>query len=192
MKTILFGGSFNPIHVGHLCMAEEALASTGADKVLFIPARIPPHKELKDPGPEFRLSMLHAALEGFPMFSVEDCEIQREGTSYTIDTIRELVGKSVVEPMPILLIGDDLLSGFYSWKEWEAILHEARILVARRMESQPPAPQFPCEKIDNIRIPISSSLVRARIGAQGAWRSLVPSATARIIEKHGLYGFLER
>jgi len=91
MKTAIFGGTFNPVHLGHLILAEEVLRQTNYDRVLFVPVNIPPHKAIDDPGPETRLLMLSRAISRFSFFEVEDCEIRRAGVSYSIETIRYLV-----------------------------------------------------------------------------------------------------
>jgi len=188
VKTAIFGGTFNPVHVGHLIMAEEVLAQTDCDKVLFVPANIPPHKEVLDPGAGFRLEMLRASLADNPAFGVSDCEILRTGISYSIDTIRYLVAAGITEPCPGLVIGDDLLEGFGGWKEAEAVIQESRIIVVHRSFTERIAQRFPHTYVDNIIFPVSSTLIRERIRDNKAWRYLVPDAARKIIEAHGLYG----
>lgn len=191
MRTALFGGTFNPVHIGHLLIAEEVLAQTGCDNVLFIPANIPPHKQLADPGAALRLSMLEKSIAGNRRFRCSDCEIRRAGVSYSIDTIRYLVGLGLVEPKPSLLIGDDLVKGFGSWKESEAILKESSIIVVHRRYAERLPISFPHRYIDNELFPVSSTAVREKIAGKGAWRYLVPDAAREIIEEHGLYGLRE-
>lgn len=188
MRTAIFGGSFNPVHVGHLVIAEEILVQTGCDTILFIPAYDPPHKDFHDPGPSLRLAMLEASIAGNTHFRASDCEIRRSGVSYTIDTIRHLVGGGFVEPKPFLVIGDDLVEGFGSWKESEAVAQETSILIVhRRFETRLLMP-FPHRYIDNAIFPVSSSAVREKAASGGAWRYLVPEAARKIMEEHGLYG----
>ena len=190
MRTAIFGGSFNPLHIGHLCIAEELIHAIPCDRVLFVPARIPPHKDLiDDPGAVLRLEMLKASLDADHRFSVSDCEIVRGGVSYSIDTIRYLKAEGMIESCPFLVIGNDLVEGFPSWKDSASLLDECRIVIVRRDASLRPAPSFPHIQLDNDIFPVSSSLVRSRIASGGAWKFLVPAETRRAIEKHGLYGF---
>ncbi|HCO49203.1 MAG TPA: nicotinate (nicotinamide) nucleotide adenylyltransferase [Spirochaetaceae bacterium] len=188
MKTAIFGGSFNPVHIGHLLIAEEILVQTDCDSVLFVPAYNPPHKEIPDPGPELRLAMLEASIADNPRFRSSDCEIRRTGVSYTIDTIRHLVGAGIVEPKPFLVIGDDLVEGFCEWREFDAVAHEASLLIVHRRFEKCLPMSFPHRYIDNAIFPVSSSIVRDRIAAGTAWRYLVPDAARRLVEDHGLYG----
>jgi nicotinate-nucleotide adenylyltransferase len=188
VRTALFGGTFNPLHIGHLCIAEELLHALPCDRVLFVPANIPPHKALKDPGPLLRLEMLKLSLAADPRFAVDDCEIERKGISYTIDTIRHLVAAGSIEPKPFLVIGDDLVAGFGSWKNSASILEESRLVVVHRFSNERLAPLFPHIYVDNGIFPVSSSLVRSRIASGGAWRFLVTAEVRKVIEEHGLYG----
>jgi nicotinate-nucleotide adenylyltransferase len=154
-----------------------------------VPASTPPHKALSDdPGPALRLEMLRASIEAEPGFAVADCEIDREGISYSIDTIRYLSSSGLVEPRPFLVIGDDLVEGFPSWKEYASILEESRILIIHRSSAARLKPDFPHSYLDNSIFPLSSSLVRSRIASGGAWKFLVTAETRELIEKHGLYG----
>ena len=187
MRILVLGGSFNPVHIGHLILGEELAAEFGYDRVLLVPARVPPHKELRDdPGPAHRLAMLEAAVAGDGLFSVDDRELSREGPSYTVDTLRDILGSCPMDGKPGLVLGDDLAAGFPSWKDPEAILSMAELVVARR-SGQPLDLAFPHRLAANLLIPVSSTLVRQRISAGGAWRHLVPAAAAAYITEHGLY-----
>jgi nicotinate-nucleotide adenylyltransferase len=204
LRLLILGGSYNPVHIGHLILAEELACQYGYDRVLLVPALEPPHKALtEDPGAPLRLAMLRASVEGDPLFIVDDCELTRQGPSYTVDTIRHAIAAYAPQGRPALAIGDDLVSGFSSWREPEAILALADVIVARRGgesrpgESRPgerkgldgrEASPFPHLRAANSLIPISSSLVRERIKSGGAWRRLVPDAAARIIGERRLYG----
>lgn len=188
MRTVIFGGSFNPIHLGHLCVAEEILHALACDRVLFVPAYLPPHKAMEDPGPELRGEMLAASIDDEPRFAVETCELERKGLSYSIDTVRQLVASGVVEERPYLVIGDDLVAGFSSWRSSEALAEAARIVVVHRSYAERITAAFPHVYVDNLLYPISSSLVRSRIASGGAWRFLVPRGARELIERRGLYG----
>ena len=189
MKTALFGGSFNPIHIGHLIMAEEVLLSAGCDRILFLPANIPPHKALDDPGPEFRASMVEASIGGDQRFAMSRCELERAGISYTIDSLRMLRSLGLVEEQPCIIIGDDLLEGFSSWKEAEQLSMEAELIVVRRTSPQRLPFEYRHRYLDNRILPISSTEIRSLIQGKGAWRYLVPEGARRLIEKNGLYGY---
>jgi nicotinate-nucleotide adenylyltransferase len=188
LKTAIFGGTFNPVHKGHLAIAQAALEQTECGVVLFVPAFLPPHKSIDDPGPELRLAMLEESVKANPAFKVSDCEIRRAGISYSIDTIRFLVETGVVEKNPFLIIGDDLAEGFLSWKSPELIEKECTILIAHRQFAEKIELPFAHIYLENSIIPLASSGIRAAIEAGEQWRDLVPEAARQLIEKHGLYG----
>lgn len=188
MRLLMFGGSFNPIHLGHLILAEEASIALGYTHVVLVPAARRPLKSLQDdPGPEARLAMTEAAAADDGHLIVWDGEIRRDGLSYSIDTIRELREAFDLEERPGLLIGDDLLAGFSEWREADALAREARIVCARRERSGPA--DFPYDHVylNNLLIPISSRMIRDRIAAGQPFRRLVPDPVWRIIEDAGYY-----
>ena len=190
MRILLFGGTFNPVHWGHLVLAEELREEFGYDLVLFVPSARPPHKEVaSDPGPEARRAMLSLALADNPRFAVDDCELSRPGLSYTIDTLRHIAARSDLEGKPGLVIGDDLVPGFPSWHEPAAIAAESDIIVARRDPAAERCPElcFPHRKASNRLIPLSSSEVRTRVASGRSIRYLVPEAVRLYIEEGGLY-----
>ncbi len=184
----MFGGSFNPIHLGHLILAEEARIALGYTHVALVPAARRPLKSLQDdPGPEARLAMTTAAAADDEHLIVWDGEIRRGGLSYSIDTIRELREAFDLKDRPGLLIGDDLLAGFSEWREADTLAREARIVCARRDRSEPA--EFPYDHVylDNLLIPISSRMIRDRIAAGLPFRRLVPDPVWRIISEAGYY-----
>jgi nicotinate-nucleotide adenylyltransferase len=189
VRTALLGGSFNPIHIGHLIMAEEVLLAAACDRILFLPANIPPHKALDDPGPEFRASMVEASIAGDPRFALSRCELERSGISYTIDSLRVLRSLGLVEEHPCIIIGDDLLEGYSSWKEAELLSREAELVVVRRTSRHRLPFKYPHRYLDNRILPLSSTEIRSLIQGKGAWRYLVPEGARRLIEKNGLYGY---
>lgn len=191
MRLAIIGGTFNPPHVGHLILAEEILATGDFDKILLIPANIPPHKVPKDdPGPDMRLAMLQESIEGWPSFIVEKCELERKGISYTVDTLKVIYEKySLVTDKPALVIGDDLALDFMAaWKNPEGILNLTNLVIAHRLYKEEVVLPYPHRYIDNLIIPVSSSLIRERIAKNGAWRTLVTSHVRETIEHYGLYG----
>lgn len=189
MRVLILGGSFNPVHIGHLIMAQELRLQFGYDKVLVVPSLRPPHKELsEDPGSAHRLAMLRLALEGDDSAQIEDCEIRRGGTSFTIDTVREIARRPGIEGKPGLVIGDDLIPGFPSWREPEVLAGEADLVCAHRSSAARLDFAFPHRYGDNPLIPVSSSLVRERARAGKPFRYLVPARVHDYILENRLYG----
>ncbi|MDR0654747.1 MAG: nicotinate (nicotinamide) nucleotide adenylyltransferase [Treponema sp.] len=189
MRLAVLGGSFNPVHIGHLFLAGELLHGQGYDRVLLVPAYQSPFKLEANIGPSSRdrLDMLLASITGDERLSVEDCEIRREGISYTIDTLRDIIRRYQPEGKPGLVIGDDLAEGFLSWKDSSGILDIAEIIIARRNGTEAKSRPFPCRQLENEIMDISSGLVRERIKAGAAWEYLVPAGARIIIEDRSLY-----
>jgi nicotinate-nucleotide adenylyltransferase len=188
VRLLLFGGTFNPVHWGHLVLAEELLAEFAYDLVLFVPSGRPPHKELaEDPGPEIRLEMLRLATLDNPAFAVDDCELRRAGPSYTIDTLRGLSSRWNFDGKPGLVLGDDLVPGYPSWREPDAVARESDIVVARRTGELHPFP-YPHREAANRLVPLSSSEIRALAKAGQSLRYLVPEPVRELILSRGLYG----
>lgn len=136
MKIGVLGGTFNPIHFGHLRAAEEVREALGLDRVLFVPAKIPPHKSSSEVArPEVRLEMTRRALAGNPHLQVSEIELRREGLSYSVDTLHEL--RSSLGPADRLwfIVGSDAFREIHTWHRFPEIFRAADILVMRR----PPA-----------------------------------------------------
>ncbi len=139
MRIAVLGGSFNPIHTGHLILASDVCEELHYDKVLFIPALNPPHKDMNttgshDPSPKDRLRMCQLAVKGDRRFAVEDCELKRSGKSYTYDTIcfLEEKYKGRLEGKIGLIMGDDLLPGFHLWHRAAEIADKCDLILAVR------------------------------------------------------------
>ena len=189
MRTLVFGGSFNPIHLGHLIMAEEIRQELDFDRVLFVPAACSPFKDgSEDPGPQHRLAMLELALGDNPDFAIDKRELGRAGPSFTIDTIRSLVLEGAVESRPGLLIGDDLLDGLARWREIAALEVEAGIVVGRRSAQNRGKAATEYRYASNRIIPISSSDIRTQVLLKRSIRYLVPELVRAYILEKGLYG----
>lgn len=188
MRTAILGGTFNPLHWGHIAIAEEVRHAGGFDEILFIPANIPPHKEVNDPGPALRLAMLKSGLSAYSWARISSCEIDRGGVSYSIETVRELVARGEVEPLPGLIIGDDLIGGLDSWRESGSLLSETLPVLVRRGGDTGLTAAFPHIRIDNPLVPYSSSDIRRRIAAGEPWTYMVPEQVRDFIRKRGLYG----
>ncbi|NBF40404.1 MAG: nicotinate (nicotinamide) nucleotide adenylyltransferase [Spirochaetes bacterium] len=186
MKIAILGGSFDPVHVGHLFVAEEVRINLGYERLVFVPAYQPPHKnDAPAAGPEHRLRMLELALDGREDFLVETWEIDNRGVSYTIDTVRHLYDRYPVDGRLGLIIGDDLVDGFHTWKGAEELEDMVDIIIATRQGET--SARFRHSTIDNSPLPVSSSEVRERVRAGKAYRYLVPESVYGYIRTHALY-----
>jgi len=178
----VFGGTFDPVHVGHLAIANAALDELGLEWVYFVPARRSP---LKENGPvakaEDRLAMLTAATADEPRFRVSRIELDRKGPSFTVDTLETLRGEGDL----FLILGSDAYSDFARWREPERIRALATVVLAAR----PGAPNAPggVRMLDSPLMDISSRELRARAARGRSLRYLVPEAALRYIEEHRLY-----
>ena len=191
MRLAILGGSFNPIHQGHLFLADAVLSRLKYDRVVLIPAYRSPFKlaasGMEDSAKD-RLDMITASISGDPRLTVDSCELKREGVSYTADTLADIIRRYCPEGKPGLIIGDDLAAEFTQWHRSAEILEMADIIIARRICSDDLSVSFPYTGIDNDIINISSAAIRERIASGGAWRYLVPAEARLIIEDRSLYG----
>jgi len=186
----IFGGTFDPPHVGHLIIGEHVRESLHLEKVIFVPAAIPPHKTTATitDGAK-RLEMLHLAVGKNPFFEVDDQELRRGGVSYTVDTLTELSRKRPGDSW-VLLIGRDNLPEFRTWKEPERILRFAQVVVMTRPGHEDENSREVPDGMIICRVPeigISSSEVRARVREGRSIRYLVPSSVEKYITAHLLY-----
>jgi len=196
VRYAILGGSFNPVHIGHLLLADAVLSGLGYDRVILIPAFQSPLKsEAEGASPRDRMEMLAASVPGDPRLTIDNCELNREGLSYTIDTIKDIIARYSPEGKPGLILGDDLISTFDKWRGTGEIADLTDMIVARRLppgtDSSIGAANFPYPHkiLDNEIINAASNQIRERIGKGGAWRYYVPSGVRQIIEDRGLYGF---
>ena len=189
MKSAILGGSFNPVHNGHLKLARHVLDRTGYEQVVLIPAGTPPHKELSGGAEDAdRLEMLRLATAGMTEIAVWDGELRRPGRSYTIDTVRQLRREGIVDGRPGLIIGDDLLEGFHLWKKVDSLIAETDIILANRGGDIPDHLPFSPLLLNNELWPYSSTDVRGRIAGNGDTSEMLPAAVADYIRENGLYG----
>ncbi len=192
--VVIFGGTFDPIHVGHLIIAEQCREEFDLNRILFIPAGDPPHKDRIDLSPsEIRYEMTSKAISDNENFAISAREINREGPSYTAKTIKEFINKG---KRVSLIIGADSLAEIFLWKNPEYILKNTRLLVAQRpgynieaIKNNPKYLQFQPEiiKINTGFLEISSSIIRERIKQGKSIRYLVPSKVRNIILSEELY-----
>jgi nicotinate-nucleotide adenylyltransferase len=194
VKTLCFGGSFNPIHHGHLISARAAAEEAGYEHIVLIPSSQPPHKpgNVNLAAPEHRLAMTRLAVEGDPLFSLDDLELQRGGPSYTIDTVREFKRRGWQQID--WLIGADMLLSLPSWHEPLALLREVHFVVVARpgwsFQWDALPPEFRKLKHNVVRAPlieISGSVVRSRVAAGRSVDYFTPPAVCRYIRDHHLY-----
>jgi nicotinate-nucleotide adenylyltransferase len=194
----ILGGTFNPPHLGHLVCAQEAYLQLGLERVMLIPARIPPHKPVDDePGVEHRLEMCRRAVEGDEQrFEVSDVEARREGPSYTLDTLEELHSRMPDSEL-FLIVGGDVAIGLPSWHEPERVLSLATLAVAERPGTRHAEVEQALGRIeggerarffDMPEIGISSTMLRDRVRAGQPTRYLAPDAVRDYISLHRLYG----
>ena len=198
MRLAVLGGSYNPIHIGHLMLADAVSLRYGYDTVAFVPAFLSPFKDGHSGcTAQDRLAMVKRAIADNPAFYCEPCEIERQGVSYTIDTLQFLKEKyPQCEGKIGLIIGDDLLESFGNWREAARIPDYADIIVGNRILDRYSTEQTGCVgkiphlrvlRVDNALLPVSSSGIRAAIKEKKSWRYLVPSAVYSYIKEHKLY-----
>lgn len=201
----LFGGTFNPIHNGHLLIAEEVRTRYNLDKVVFIPAFQPPHKDAKDlADPDQRLIMTHLGTVNNPCFEVSPVELERGGKSYTVDTVRHFRQAYGDDVQLYFIVGADTLMELTTWKNIEEILGMCRFVAVQR-------PGYDVSKIlnyrfitagganlsgeifdriaveDVARLDVSSSLVRQRVREWKSIKYLVPEPVEQYIHNQQLY-----
>ncbi|HKQ17851.1 MAG TPA: nicotinate-nucleotide adenylyltransferase [Solirubrobacterales bacterium] len=193
----VLGGAFNPPHLGHLLLAQEAVATLGLDELILVPTGTAPHKRIEpEPGATVRLEMTAAAVAGVPGFRVSDVEVGREGPSFAYRTL-ELLADELPGSVLTFVMGADVAAGLERWKRPERVVELAAVAVAAR-------PGFDSDAVDDVLgrlgaadgaariemppVGISSTLVRERVAAGRPIRWMVPDAVARLIAERGLYG----
>jgi len=182
-KIAIYGGTFDPIHHGHLIVAREALERLGAEQVIFIPARVSPlRKTAPIARDEIRLLMIKAAIENEPGFAVDDCELLRPPPSYTIDTIEQIRQRNS-EATIYCLIGEDNVDKLTKWRRFADLEKMVRLVVLDR-SGQQPHHAYP---IIRRKIDISATEIRKRVATGRSIRYFVPPAVEEIIRGEKLY-----
>jgi nicotinate-nucleotide adenylyltransferase len=182
----VFGGTFDPPHLGHLIAAQEAWYSLGLDQVLLVPARHPPHKDPAGLSPApVRLELLEAAVGDDRRFSVSELELARSGPSYTVDTLEALHGARPDSEL-YLLLGADQYRELEGWREPARIRELARVCVFGRQGDEPA--EAGVRTVPIPRVDVSSTAVRERVRRGEPIRYLVAPAVERLIRERGLYG----
>jgi len=197
-KWGVLGGSFNPVHLGHLHLARTAARRSGLSRVLFIPAATPPHKLARVLAPtEHRLAMLHLALSAHDNLEVSSMELHRGGISFTYQTMAALTAAHSSIAF-YFLIGSDTLAELHTWRRIDLIARMVTFLIMRRTEMPHPTPPPALEEalrgtpLDAQHLvaeplPISSTEIRSRVRRQQSIKGLVPVAVENYIRKKGLY-----
>ena len=186
MRIGLFGGAFNPPHVGHLVCAQEAHSQLGLDVVVWMPVGQAPHRTIpQDPGADVRWQMCDYAIAADQRFGLSRIEVERHGPSYTVDTLRELRERSPDDEI-VLILGADQAAALATWREPEEVKRLATIAVAARSGVELAEAGY--EAFAMPRIDVSSTLVRERAAAGKPIRYLVPDKVANFIGAQSLYG----
>ncbi len=200
MRLGVFGGTFDPVHYAHLLMAEQCREQHELDRVIFVPAAVPPHKSghLLTPG-LVRIEMLRLAISGHDKFAISTLEVDRGGVNYTVDTLRSL-RETHPEADWFFLLGADMLHDLPNWREAAKVCELATIVAVRRAGVR--QPDFAClanlvspERIEHFRqqavempaMELSSTEIRRRVRAGLSIRYMTPRAVEKYIETHGLY-----
>ncbi|UGQ16430.1 nicotinate (nicotinamide) nucleotide adenylyltransferase [Borrelia sp. RT5S] len=187
MKIAVLGGTYNPVHIGHMFLAKEIEYYLNVDKVVFIPTHKPVHKivagnvSVKD-----RIAMLKLAIRNENNVCIDECDIVNGGITYTIDTVA-CIKKKYAHDEVYLVIGDDLFENFALWKNAEEIAETVNLVVVHRIYKEKIVSCFKHTYVNNKIFPISSSEIRSRIEKCLPVDYLLPSAVLRYIKDNNLY-----
>ncbi len=190
-KTVaVFGGTFDPPHIGHLVVADDVFYALKPSAVLFVVAATAPHKREEPHAPvETRLHMVKLAVAGDRRFVPSALEVERGGVSYTVDTVEALKKEGFSKVA--VAVGADNLADIPTWKDWRRLLAEVRLIVLTRpgyeLSSAPPELEGAFQPLEVTPVPISSTLVRERVRGRGPFRYLVPPAVFDFILAARLY-----
>lgn len=185
MNVGIFGGTFNPIHLGHLLLAETAREALTLDRVLFIPTHLPPHKPSKDLLPALvRLKLVQLAIRDHHAFVASDIELHRPGPSYTVETVKTL-HRQLPDAKLFLLMGQDMLA--VPWMGWRELKRLCTIMAVRRPGTKAPKSEKAIQWFQMPQVDIASSDIRRRIRQGRSIRYLVPGVVERYIRQHHLY-----
>lgn len=204
----LFGGTFDPIHIGHLRSALEVAEQLGLDELRLIPGARPPHRNAPQVSAQQRLEMVRLAVEGVEYLCVDDIEFRRERPSYTIETLEALRRDMGPHVQLLLMLGWDAFCGLPGWHRWTELLDHCHILVLQRPDADSEPPQALCDLIAartqsdpqalsgpagqityiwQTPLAVSATQIRGLLAAGKSVRFLVPDAVMNYIETHGLY-----
>lgn len=185
-KVGILGGTFNPPHLGHLIMANEAFYAANLDEVRFMPNFIAPHKDVAGVSAQQRLAMTRLAISGHPHFLLEDVEIESGGVSYSFDTLTKLTEREPDAEF-FFIIGGDMVQGLSSWYRIDDLVKLIRFIGVERPGYHTATP-YPVMMIDSPELLLSSTMLRARAAADRPLTFLVPEKVEAFIRKERLYG----
>lgn len=209
----ILGGTFDPIHYGHLRLAEEMLELAGLQQIRFVPTGTPSHRDAPQVSAGHRSEMVRLAIAGQPAFVLDEREVKRERLCYTVDTLREMRAELGEQQSLCLLMGGDVFLQLHSWREWEALFGLAHIVVgyrpgytiAERIGAAPlvlrehyrerlcasstlrDRPHGGIAVLGIPKLEISATVIRSRLAEQRSIRYLLPQAVAQYIHQHNLY-----
>ncbi len=192
MKIAILGGSFDPPHLGHLILADTVLKELNYDKVIFIPSKIPPHKNISgEVSNEDRLNMVKLSIEEDERFLFDDYELKSEGISYSIKTLNHIYKNYNIDGKIALIIGGDLIKDFHKWKEPEKLSNLANIVAVNRGYNRNLCKEniekYNIKIIIAPRIDISSTLIRERIKKNKAFKYFLKDKVYNYIISNKLY-----
>lgn len=207
-KIGLLGGTFDPVHIGHLRSAIEVLEACGLDEVRLIPGSVPPHRATPTVGAQQRLDMVRLAVSGVPGLVVDDRELRREGPSWTIDTLVSLRSELPAATQLYFILGQDAFCGLPGWHRWQELFDHCHLLVLQRPDMPVEVPvklqQVLSERLvpgaDKLQgpggyiaclqqtpLPVSATAIRRALASGNSVRYLVPDAVYNYMQQHGLY-----
>jgi nicotinate-nucleotide adenylyltransferase len=187
VKIGILGGTFNPIHYGHLILGEQVLGQLKLDRVIFVPTFLPPHKSDKEViSAKHRLMMIQLAVKANKHFAVSDVEMRRKGKSYTVDTLRQIKKKFPSADL-FFICGSDLVSEIPRWKDVDEIYKLAKFVLAKRPGFGKRLSGESFLKINVAQVDISSSSIRDLVKQGRSILYLTPYVVVKYIEKHKLY-----
>ncbi|MET3699316.1 nicotinate-nucleotide adenylyltransferase [Bacillus oleivorans] len=186
-KIGILGGTFDPPHIGHLIIANECLSQASLDEIWFMPNNVPPHKHKTDHVTnEEREQMVRLAIQDHPQFKLETIELHREGKSYTVDTMRQLVNQNPGLAF-YFIIGGDMIEYLPNWYKVDELVQMVQFLGVKRPYYQHQS-KYPVQMLDVPEIYLSSTQIRDRIQKGQSIRYLVPDCVKEYIEENGIYG----
>lgn len=200
MSIAIYPGTFNPIHIAHLIIAETARTTFNLSKVIFITSNIPPHRINKIADPIHRYKMVDLACKNNPHFEASDMEIIRKGTSYTYETIQEIAMKYAIDDNINFLIGTDAFCQLHTWKHAQKIVNKCRFLVIDRPFCSSAEDYIEYSTLNNIKyeklsapqMDISSTMIRNRNSAGLSIKYLVIDDVLNYIHQNALYNFCDK
>lgn len=187
MKIGLLGGTFNPVHNGHLALAQTALEKIKLDKIIFVPAKLPVHKESdRLISASKRFKMVELAIKGYKYFEVSDIELQREGKSYSIDTVNHF-RKIFTGDKLFFIIGSDSYSRLHTWKKISELNQRVTFVCINRPGNTPKSSKHNCRFLEMPALDISSSDIRKRVSKDLPVGYLIPMAVESYIKRNKIY-----